>query len=172
MKNSKVYIFLDNIERYISILALFTMLAVVFWQVFSRFVLNHANSWSEELARFLNVMLVYISCSYGVRFRDHIKIDIMIKIFPAKARPILALFGEILMFVFFVFLSIKGYELAASVIGVDRKTPGIGVNAGYIYLFAPIGFTLSAIRLAENRIEDVISFMRKEGTGFSGGKEV
>jgi TRAP-type C4-dicarboxylate transport system permease small subunit len=58
-----------------------------------------------------------------------------------------------LMLVFFGFLAVKGFQLAASVMAVNRVTGGIGINAGYLYLPAPIGFSLSAIRMIENWVE-------------------
>ena len=156
MKKGKLYIFIDNIEKYICIIALSVMLIVVFWQVVNRFVFNDANRWSEELARSLNVLVVYVSCSYGIRFRDHIKIDVMIKVFPKKIRPYLAFLGEALMLVFFIFLTIRGFQLAISVIAVGRVTSGMGIKVGYLYLLPPIGFALSSIRLAENWVDALI----------------
>jgi TRAP-type C4-dicarboxylate transport system permease small subunit len=153
---------LDSIERYISIAVLALMLIVVFWQVFVRFVLNNANSWSEEMARFLNVLLVYVSCAYAVRFKDHIQIDVMIKVFPAVIRPFLTYLGQVLVLIFFIFLTVKGFELAVSVAAVDRTTPGLGINAGYMYFVAPIGFTFSSIRMIENWIEDCVRKIRSK----------
>jgi TRAP-type C4-dicarboxylate transport system permease small subunit len=161
IKKSKLYVFFDSIEKYICILALSVMLIVVFWQVTNRYVFNSANSWSEELARSLNVLLVYVSCSYGIRFKDHIKIDILICVFPKAARPFIAGFGELLMFVFFVFLAVKGFQLTASIIPVNRVTSGIGINAGYLYLLAPIGFSMSTVRMIENRAEDILAQLKK-----------
>jgi TRAP-type C4-dicarboxylate transport system permease small subunit len=172
MKKHKVVLAVDRIEWGISIAALGVMLAVVFWQVFSRFVLNHANSWSEELARSLNVLLVYISTSYGVRFKEHIKIDIMIKVFPRVIRPYITFFGELLMLVFFVFLAVKGFELAASVLRVDRVTSGIGIKTGYLYLFAPVGFSFCTIRLVQGWVESFVSALkgrRQQGERRGGG---
>jgi TRAP-type C4-dicarboxylate transport system permease small subunit len=170
VKKSRLYIFFDSVEKYICIVALSVMLLVVFWQVVNRFVFNNANSWSEELARSLNVLLVYVSCSYGVRFKDHIKIDILICVFPRSARPFVSLIGEILMLVFFTFLAVKGFQLAASVMAVNRVTGGLGINAGYLYLPAPVGFALSAIRMLENWAEQLYASSKERKAGGAEGE--
>ena len=52
--------FLDeNIEKMLCVIALALMSAVIVAQVFCRYVLNSSLSWSEELARYLFIWMIY-----------------------------------------------------------------------------------------------------------------
>jgi TRAP-type C4-dicarboxylate transport system permease small subunit len=161
MKNGKLYVFIDNLEKHVCNIALAAMLVIVFWQVVLRYVFNSANPWSEESARYLNILVVYVSCAYAIRFHDHIKIDALVLIFPKSIRPALIRLGEVLMFLFFIALTNEGFRLAASVLEVGRVTSGMGIKSGYVYLLAPMGFTLSAIRLAENWADAAIDWAKR-----------
>ena len=65
----------DNIELYICVFLMSFMTLLVFVQVVMRYVFNNSLSWSEELARYTFIWLIYIGISYGCKLRKHIKID-------------------------------------------------------------------------------------------------
>ena len=57
----------DNIELYICVFLMSFMTLLVFVQVVMRYVFNNSLSWSEELARYTFIWLIYIGISYGCR---------------------------------------------------------------------------------------------------------
>ena len=86
----------DNIELYICVFLMSFMTLLVFVQVVMRYVFNNSLSWSEELARYTFIWLIYIGISYGCKLRKHIKIDAALYLFPKKVRPYVVLLGDIL----------------------------------------------------------------------------
>ena len=59
----------DNIELYICVFLMSFMTLLVFVQVVMRYVFNNSLSWSEELARYTFIWLIYIGISYGCKLR-------------------------------------------------------------------------------------------------------
>ena len=77
-------------EDWIS-LALFAVLAgIVFYQVFTRYVMDDPAGWTEEIARYFLVALVFIGATMSVRKNNHIQVDYFYRLIPAKAGRVLS----------------------------------------------------------------------------------
>jgi C4-dicarboxylate transporter DctQ subunit len=161
----KILHFLDNIEKNISILALAVMLVIVFWQVLLRFIFNSANSWSEELARYLHVMLVYVACGYATRMREHIKIDAFMNIYPKCLRPAVVRFGEFVFLAFCFVIIYFGISQSVSIFEMGRISSALKISMGIVYLMLPIGYSFTAIRIVQNWIIDIIGWRRASRKG-------
>ncbi len=86
--------FLDeNIEKMLCVIALALMSAVIVAQVFCRYVLNSSLSWSEELARYLFIWMIYIGISYGVKLDKHICVDAVYTFAPKSIKRYYAIVG-------------------------------------------------------------------------------
>ncbi len=66
--------------------ALFWVLgAVVFYQFFTRYVLNDSASWTEEIARYLLVAHGLRRRGIGVAKNNHIQVDLLYRYLPHGA---------------------------------------------------------------------------------------
>jgi TRAP-type C4-dicarboxylate transport system permease small subunit len=76
-------------EDWIS-LALFAVLAsIVFYQVFTRYVMDDPAGWTEEIARYFLVAIVFIGAAMSVRKNNHIQVDYFYRLIPkAAGRPL------------------------------------------------------------------------------------
>jgi TRAP-type C4-dicarboxylate transport system permease small subunit len=157
----KILYFFDNIERYVGIFALTVMLVVIFYQVLLRYVFNNANSWSEELARYMHILLVYMSCGYATRMREHIKIDMLINILPKYFRPLAVRFGELLFLAFCLVIIYFGVKQSISVLTMGRISSALKLPMGIVYLLLPVGYTFTSIRIVQNWVLDLAVFARK-----------
>ncbi|MFQ9345378.1 MAG: TRAP transporter small permease [Coprococcus sp.] len=62
----KTVIWLDNyLEEFFMVISLILMTVIMGIQVFSRYVLGSAPSWSEEITRYLFVWSGFLSVSYA-----------------------------------------------------------------------------------------------------------
>ena len=57
--------------------------ATVFYQFFTRYVLNNSASWTEEIARYLLIAVVFTGATIGVAKNNHIQVDFFYKFMPA-----------------------------------------------------------------------------------------
>ena len=79
----KVLKFLDeHMEKILCVIFLALMSIIIVLQVFFRYVLNNSLSWSEELARYLFIWMIYIGISLGVKMDKHICVDAVYTFMP------------------------------------------------------------------------------------------
>lgn len=136
----------DNIELYICVFLMSFMTLLVFVQVIMRYVFNNSLSWSEELARYTFIWLIYIGISYGCKLRKHIKIDAALYLFPKKVRPYVVLLGDILFIAFAVYITYTGFFYSMEQIQFDMRSAALKIPYQYIYMSTVVGFGLATIR--------------------------
>ncbi len=73
------------IEDWLS-LGFFWLLGLcVFYQFFTRYVLNDSAAWTEEIARYLLMSTVFVGIAAAVRRTRHIHVDFLYRLLPAAA---------------------------------------------------------------------------------------
>ena len=83
LKNSRKLYILEKGMDYSIVILLSLMIIFAFLQVLFRYALRLPYPWTEELARYLMIWLVFIGAAAGVRLENHIKIDILENAFPS-----------------------------------------------------------------------------------------
>ena len=96
----------DNLEEFIIVPLIFAMSVIIFIQVIMRYVFQNSLTWSEELARYMFVWLVYFSVSFTARRQKHIRIDAAINLYPKKLRPYVEILSEVIVLAFSIFIAI------------------------------------------------------------------
>ncbi len=143
----------DHIEEVFLVIFSVVMVAVIFLQVIMRYVFDASLSWSEELARYCFIWLVYIGISYGVKKQRHIKVDVLLLLFKERGRLILTIISNLLFLFFALFVIQYGTGIAMQILDWGQKSPANQIPMGIVYLAAPIGMGLTAIRLLQNLIK-------------------
>lgn len=69
-------------EDWVSLVLFVSMAAVLFYQVFTRYVLDDSAGWTEEIARYFLVALVFVGASMSVRKNNHIQVDYFFRLMP------------------------------------------------------------------------------------------
>ena len=68
----------------------------VFTQFFTRYVLNDSAAWTEEIARYLLIAVVFVGAAVGVAKNNHIQVDFFYRYLPQKVGYVLALLVDAL----------------------------------------------------------------------------
>ena len=116
----------DYLEETICIILMSVMTIIIFIQVIMRYVMHNSLSWSEELARYCFVWLIYIGVAYGCKLMKHIKIDAALKLFPEKVRPYITIVGELLVLAFAAYIVVTGVELTYKQWLFGKVSPALG----------------------------------------------
>lgn len=136
----------EYLEISICVVLMSIMTLVIFAQVVFRYALNNSLSWSEELARFIFIWLIYLGVSYGCKQMKHLKIDAALYLFPKKIRPIIMIIGDILFLVFAVYQCITGYKLMMVQIQFHKVSSALHCPMWVVNAAAVVGMGLAAFR--------------------------
>jgi TRAP-type C4-dicarboxylate transport system permease small subunit len=115
-------------------------------QVFLRYIMNASLSWSEELARYMFIWLIYLGISYGAMIMRHIRIEAALGVFPKKWRPYVVILGDVLFLVFSVYVCYVSCQTVMRQITIGQTSPGLGLQMWVVYAAPCVGFAFTAIR--------------------------
>jgi TRAP-type C4-dicarboxylate transport system permease small subunit len=119
--------------------------AVVFLQIFFRYVLRSPLSWSDETARFLFLSVVFLGLSPAYRKGDHLGFTVIHEKIPKKWVRRLLNFIHFLVIILMVIMVF--YGLDAIKIASRQISPSLQISMSIPYAFIPIGSILVIIQI-------------------------
>jgi TRAP-type C4-dicarboxylate transport system permease small subunit len=128
---------LDRVLDGITLLLLAILLLLVGAQVLARYVLNYSLFWSEELARYLFIYLVFIGSAIVLRRNGHIQVSFFVERLNPGLRLGIAILSDLLLLSFTGIVLIQGVRLAAMVWTVP--TAAMLIPWTFVYLGIVLG---------------------------------
>lgn len=128
------------------------MLVILFVQVLTRTFFNYSNHWSEEYARYCNIFLIYISSALAAKRKKHIRVDVVLNVWPKKIRRYVAEVGNYIWIAFNLLMAKVSIDYIIYLKGVNSTSQALNIPLWCIYLALPIGFILMTVRLLVNQI--------------------
>ena len=163
----KVLLWLDeNLEKSIGVCLIATMTGLLFLQFVMRRIFNNSLVWSEELARYIFVWMIYIGISYGAKMKQHIKLEMLIHVMPKKIQIYFVIFAEILFLAYAAFIVYASWDLVHRQIILGSVSPALGIPYAFLFAAPTVGFALVIFRQIQVilwRIKEEIK-TNKEGT--------
>ena len=136
---------LSMIENAVIILGLSAMFLILLAQVIMRYVFSRPLTWSEEAARFIFVYVSFIGISYAYRQKGHIRMEVVVNLFPQAVRrglEVLINLGTIALFCYMIPFSFRFIGIQAGV-----KATATHIPMSIVYTALPLGMALSCVRL-------------------------
>jgi TRAP-type C4-dicarboxylate transport system permease small subunit len=132
------------IEDWICLVFFWVMAGLVFLQFFSRYVLNNSFAWTEELAVYCLMPVVFIGSAMCVRRMRHIQVNLVYGYLPASAGRALSTLVDLAAIAFYGYASwlVARYALAVN----NEPMTTIDWNKSYVYWLAFSGFALMTLR--------------------------
>jgi TRAP-type C4-dicarboxylate transport system permease small subunit len=121
--------------------------AVVFYQFFTRYVLNDSAAWTEEIARYLLIATVFTGATIGVAKNNHIQVDFFYRFMPARTARVMATAVDVIRFVFFAAAVVLTGMMMAKLGGNSRMTM-IDLPMNVVYGVCLLGFAMMTVRSA------------------------
>lgn len=145
--------FLDrNLEKCIATTLIILMSIIIFLEVIFRYCGIQA-PWTEELARYMFVWMIYLGCSAAVKLRKHLKIDAVQLLFNDKINFVLDIISNVIFFIFCMFLLVYGADLLYKIGFVQQQeSPALHVPMIIPYASWWICSILMVFRLAQDTI--------------------
>lgn len=126
------------------LIALFAIIIVcVSLQVFYRYVLNDPLTWSEELARFSFMWMVFLGLGLAERDDQHIAVDFFVGKMPSGIQRIVRIAVEIFCI---AVLAVACYN-SFGVIQVQAamRSVALNISMAYFAVAVPIGFAILCV---------------------------
>ena len=144
---------INKAVAYILVLLMATMLFSVLWQVFTRYVMGQASTFTEELARFLMIWIGLLGGAYVAGANMHVAIDLLPSRLEGKKREILQIIINLIIIVFaFVALVIGGSQLVHITYKLGQTSAALQIPLAYIYLILPV----SGLLICYYKISDLL----------------
>jgi TRAP-type C4-dicarboxylate transport system permease small subunit len=89
------------IEAWVALLFFWALALTVFYQFFTRYVLNDSASWTEEIARYLLIATVFTGATIAVAKNNHIQVDFFYRFMPKWLSRGMSLLVDVLRIAFF-----------------------------------------------------------------------
>ena len=89
------------IEAWVALLFFWALALTVFYQFFTRYVLNDSASWTEEIARYLLIATVFTGATIAVAKNNHIQVDFFYRFMPQWLSRGMSLLVDVLRIGFF-----------------------------------------------------------------------
>jgi TRAP-type C4-dicarboxylate transport system permease small subunit len=125
--------------------ALFWMMAlVVFYQVYTRYVLSDSAGWTEEIARYFLVAVVFVGASMSVRKNNHIQVDYFYRLMPKAMGRVLSVCVDVVRCVFLGYATWLTWLLVQRIGG--QRMAVIELPVGWVFSAMLFGFTLMFLR--------------------------
>ena len=153
---------------------------VVFYQVFTRYILDDAAGWTEEIARYLLVCVVFIGAAISVRKNNHIQVDYFYRLMPRPSGRTLSTAVDVGRCAFLGYAVWLSYQLTQRIGG--QRMAIVELPMGLVFGAMTFGFALMfwrSLGVAWRHWEDGYSVLErpeialddKGGTG-RGGSEM
>lgn len=141
-----------NAERWLVALLLASIVALITINVFMRYVMNSSLSWGEELTLWFFVWFVWLAVSHAFHKRAHVRITAFRDLLSDRVARILDLIVDLLILTFLVILTIECLKLINLPFVANQSSVVLGIPIPVLYASAPIGASLSAIRVIQHMI--------------------
>jgi TRAP-type C4-dicarboxylate transport system permease small subunit len=125
---------------------------LIFVNVIMRYVLNASLSWGEELTLWFFVWFVWLAVSYAFQNREHVRITVLRDLFSERTRLYADIVIDLLVLAFLVMLTIECVKLIMLPFVASQNSVVLGLPIPILYASAPVGATLSSIRVVQNLI--------------------
>ena len=131
-------------EDWISFAIFWVLAFVVFYQVFTRYVLGSSAGWTEEIARYLLVALVFIGASISVRKNSHIQVDAFYRWMSRPVARVTATLVDVIRVLFFGYAVYLNWMLLQKIGGQQMAV--IDLPVGLVFSAMLFGFVLMFYR--------------------------
>jgi TRAP-type C4-dicarboxylate transport system permease small subunit len=118
---------------------------VVFYQFFTRYVMNDSAAWTEEIARYLLIATVFTGATIGVIKNNHIQVDFFYRYMPRRMARGMATAVDILRIAFFA-AAVVLTVLMMLKLGSNSRMTMIDLPMNWVYGVCLLGFAMMTFR--------------------------
>lgn len=123
--------------------------------VVGRFALGSSIFFSGEINRILIVMVTFAGIGYAARHGRHIRMSAIYDAFPVAGRKAIMITIALITAAAMFFLLYFSITYIISLYERGRVLPALGLPIWWIYLWVPIGFTITGIQFLLTAVKNL-----------------
>ena len=152
MKRSK-----KPLEYYLTAVLFTLLILVCFLQVLFRFVLSLPLAWTEELSRYLFILLVYVGASAAAGEGKHVRVEIIDSVLPAKATKALNIIVQLLCALISLVIAFNLKDMILNANRMNQQSAALRLPMAVLYVLVAVMFVLIAARF----LQRIVHLMKK-----------
>ena len=144
VEDEAVDVSIYGFEDWITFGLFWCMAAIVFYQVYTRYVLGDSAGWTEEIARYFLVAVVFIGASMSVRKNNHIQVDYFYRLMPKAMGRVLSTCVDAVRCAFLAYASWLAWLLLQRI--GSQPMAVVELPVGWVFSAMLLGFLLMFLR--------------------------
>lgn len=128
-----------------------SLAVILFVQVFLRYVLHSPLIWSEEVAKYLSIWVVFLGMAVAMRRMSLIAVEVIIQSVPEKARYAMRMLVLVLVGIFMAYLVYIGTVITLE--ASEQQFASMEVSMAVAYTAMPVGAFLTLLNVIVVSIE-------------------
>jgi TRAP-type transport system small permease protein len=138
-------------EAWVAFVLFWVLAVTIFYQFFTRYVLNDSAAWTEEIARYLLIGMVFVGTSAMVRMQRHIHVDFLYRLLPARVGRALSTIVDAVRILFFAYATVLTGQMMTKMTNYKMTIVDLPMNV--VYAVCLFGFACSTIRAVQVAVE-------------------
>ncbi|HVL59047.1 MAG TPA: TRAP transporter small permease [Burkholderiaceae bacterium] len=134
-------------EDWVTLAVFWALAFVVFYQFFTRYVLSSSAAWTEEIARYLLIVVTFVGASMAVRRNTHIHVEFLYRWLPHRAGRALATFVDLVRIGFFAYATWLTVTLVPRMHNLRMTV--VDFPMSYVYAIVAVAFALMTFRAVQ-----------------------
>jgi len=144
-------------EGWVALVFFWILGLTVFYQFFTRYVMNDSAAWTEEIARYLLIAVVFVGAAIGVVKNNHIQVDFLYKFMPHPMARVMSTAVDLLRVGFFAAATVLTLMMMMK-LGSNSRMTMVDLPMNWVYGICLLGFAAMTFRSAQ-----VAVFHRRRG---------
>ena len=134
-------------ETWVAIALLCLLGITVFYQFFTRYVLNDSAAWTEEIARYLLIVVTFIGSSMAIRRNNHIHVEFIYRWLPAAVARAMSTAVDLVRIAFLAYATWLSIELMPKMANLNMTV--VDLSMKWIYGAVTLGFAMMTFRAVQ-----------------------
>ena len=114
-------------EYYVITGAMLLLVLMGVLQILFRFVLNFSLSWTEELSRYLFILMVYTGASLALKRKKHVRVELIDIYVKSKIKRCIFIFNDIVMIWLLLLVGYAGLKISITTYEMEQLSPALGL---------------------------------------------
>ncbi len=135
--------------------ALFGIILLVAWQVFTRYVLNDTAVWVSELVTLLMIWMLYLGCSLGIHDKEVVFISLWTKTLRPRTRHAVNIIADLFLLAFvIVMIAVNG-----EILSLSRTTPMpvLRISKVWVHVSLTVGFGMTTLYVITDVVDTIVA---------------